>query len=228
IVREAHYQALYPYGDNRVAQSNRTTAPNRTGSLDDWAKRDPIAEVKNLLRLDLKLLVTGVPVFPETAYRNVTLEGAQSAKRIHVPDGIGSVAEQDRVKVLAISSLKQALRKLHQVGGRGLLRHRLPRQPCGFEGLSSFRVEPPTQELPVAEREQVPEPALNPHPAGLAATVVQDADEHHVTRFGELLGGVVNLLPGLCPLSHPIENLRVSPVRAARLNQARRQPKLYC
>src|SRR5207245_9974997 len=109
-----------------------------------------------------------------------------------------------------------------------LLRHRLLRQPGCFEGLCSFWVEPPTQELPVPELEQVPEPALNPHPAALAATVVQDADEHHVTRFGELLGGVVDLLPGLCPLSHPIENLRVSPVRAARLNQTRRQPKLSC
>src|SRR2546423_14117538 len=28
------------------------------------------AEVKNLLRLDLKLLVTGVPVFPEATYRD--------------------------------------------------------------------------------------------------------------------------------------------------------------
>src|SRR5205085_9421181 len=109
-----------------------------------------------------------------------------------------------------------------------LLRHRLRRQPGCFEGLCSFWVEPPTQELPVAELEQVPEPALNPHPAALAATVVQDADEHHVTCFGELLGGVVDLLPGLCPLSHPIEDLGVSPVRATRLNQARGQPKLYC
>src|SRR5204862_8316718 len=130
-----------------------------------------------------------------------------------------SVRDQfmDRMPIASIEGVPCPRGDLHV-----LLRHRLLLQPGGFKCLCSFRVEPPTQELPVAELEQVPEPALNPHPAALAATVVQDADEHHVTRFGELLGGVVDLLPGLCTLSHPIENLRVSPLRAARLNHARR------
>src|SRR5437763_1514826 len=124
IVREANDQAVYPFADERVAQPHLTAAPDRTGFLGHDGKADPVAEVKLLLRLDLELLVAGVPVFPKAADRNVTLEGAQSAQPRHVPDGIGRVAAQYHVKVPAISSGEQAPPKLDQIGGRGLLGHR--------------------------------------------------------------------------------------------------------
>src|SRR5207245_8577753 len=96
---------------------------NTTGSLDDWSQSNSMAEVKNLLRLDLEVVVTGVPVFKEATDRRHALKG--DSARPHLPHCIGSKEAQHRVKVTAISSLKETARKLDQAGGRGLIGHRL-------------------------------------------------------------------------------------------------------
>src|SRR5439155_615334 len=53
-----------------------------------------------------------------------------------VPDRAGNMKAHDRVNVMATPGVKCLLRKLHQVGGRGLLRHRLLLQPHGSEGVA--------------------------------------------------------------------------------------------
>src|SRR5438874_9970927 len=132
IHRYSHDQALHPYGDECVPVSNVTAAASKTGHLHDHGKYHSVTQVQILLLFEPKLLVTGEPVFPEAANRRSALE--RHPRCAPFPDGVGGVEAHHRVKVMAITSLKQAAVQLHQVGGRGLLRHHpasIPRRPRG-------------------------------------------------------------------------------------------------
>ena len=89
--------------------------------MGDQGKHHAVAKVVSLLQLDPILLVAANPIFIEVTDRGLALEGATHARRL--PDGVRSVEAHNRVKVAAIHSLKEAIHKLDQFGGRGLLGH---------------------------------------------------------------------------------------------------------
>src|SRR6202040_4047871 len=95
------------------------TGASRAGSLVDHGKDDAIAEIENLLKLELKPVKSAEPLLQAFLYRRRTVEGDQH----RLPHGIGCVEVHQRVKVATARSLPQAARTLDQIAGRGLLSH---------------------------------------------------------------------------------------------------------
>ncbi len=114
-------QASHPDVDPCLALSNVTCAANRTTVLSDDGKHNSFAEVADFLKPKLQLLVRSKPVLNEAANGRPPLEVVP--QRPTVQDGIRSEAARHGVEITAIPSLKLPADKLHQVGGRGLLRH---------------------------------------------------------------------------------------------------------
>src|SRR6202040_1822182 len=91
----------------------------RAGSLVDHGKGDAIAEIENLLKLELKLVKSAEPLLQAFLYRRRTVEGDQR----RLPHGIGCVEAHQRVEVAAARSSEEQAHTRGQVGGRGLLGH---------------------------------------------------------------------------------------------------------
>jgi hypothetical protein len=77
VVSASHDHPLRPYQHGRVAHVDKAGAPSGATALADDSKDHSVAEVKNLLRLDLKLRIRADPVLKEATYCGQTLEGAQ-------------------------------------------------------------------------------------------------------------------------------------------------------
>ena len=60
---------------------NVASAANWTGVLVSHGKNDSVAEVANLLRLELKLLVSADPILKHATDRRLTLVSAQPNRR---------------------------------------------------------------------------------------------------------------------------------------------------
>jgi hypothetical protein len=104
-------------------------AASRTSVLNDHSKRNPIAEVADLLKPELQLLVRAKPVLKEAANGRPSLDGGP-----HAPPVEGRIfgeAAGRRVEITAIRSLKRPAHKLNQVGGHGLLSHARKYRPRG-------------------------------------------------------------------------------------------------
>src|SRR5439155_383958 len=120
--RKTRDQASHPEEDPSLALSKVTGAANRTPVLDDHSKHNPVAEVADLLKLEVQFLVRVKPVLKEATNRRTALE--EGACRPPVKNRILSEAADHRVEITAIRSLRRPAHKLHQVGGRGFLGHR--------------------------------------------------------------------------------------------------------
>ena len=120
--RKTRDQASHPEEDPSLALSKVTGAANRTPILDDHGEHNPIAEVADFLKPDHQLLVRAEPVLKEVANRRPALEDVSQSPAFE--DRIRREACYHRVEITTIRSLDGPLQKLHQVGGRGLIRHR--------------------------------------------------------------------------------------------------------
>src|SRR6266704_1859268 len=98
--------ALRPSEDQGPTSNQRISAASRPSGESDDHEQHSIAEVKNLLRFQLVLLVGAEPVFNEAANRLHALEGgAQTHCLIH---GIGRARAERHVKVVAAECFKGA------------------------------------------------------------------------------------------------------------------------
>src|SRR5204863_9745496 len=117
-----------PRGHCCVAESNLTAAASRTTLLDGQSKRDSVAEIESLLQRHLILLVRPPPVCKEATNRRLPFVHLHPQRR-GVPHGIRRVKAHERPGVAPVCGFKAAAHKLHQVGGRGLLRRHRPSIP---------------------------------------------------------------------------------------------------
>ena len=124
VHRLPHDHAVRQHGDTREAHLDVSATPNEAALLDDHDKHDPVAQVENLLWLDPELLISAVKSSKKPRIAADSLEAGTHPHRLQ--DCVGRVEAHRRVKVTTIRSLKRFPRKLHQVGGRGLLSHRPP------------------------------------------------------------------------------------------------------
>ena len=101
----------------------------RTTLLVDHRKHDPVVEDDELFDFVAKLGVGADPVVQEAT--NCHSAFVKAPGRPPVKDRIGSEEAHYRFDVTLIHSLEGKARKLSQVGGRGLLRHRAWKYPAG-------------------------------------------------------------------------------------------------
>src|SRR5690242_16264652 len=99
-----------------------TIDADRTTLLLDHRKHDPVVEDGELFDFIAKLGEGADPVVQEAT--NCHSPFVKAPARPAVKDRIGSEEAHYRVDVTLIHSLEGKARKLSQVGGRGLLRHR--------------------------------------------------------------------------------------------------------
>jgi hypothetical protein len=90
-------------------------------SLGDHGEAHSVTEVKYLLHLLLPTWECGGPLFIEAAYSKMTLKGGTYLQNVR--DGIGGVGALYSIEVPCMHSVNDALHRLHQVEGRGLLGH---------------------------------------------------------------------------------------------------------
>src|SRR5271165_5879271 len=119
---DAHAHARFPNERKGQRFMHSARAPGRAAMKADHRKHHPIAEVPALQNLLLVLLESADPIFKEAADRRRSLVGAKRRLRC-IPDCIGGVDAHRSVEVTATVRLVGLPRKLHQVGGRGLLGH---------------------------------------------------------------------------------------------------------
>src|SRR5207302_11005509 len=102
IGRVACDQASLPKEDPPLALPKVTVtgATNRNARLDDHSKHNPVAEVADILNLELQFLVSAEPVLEEAANRRSPREGCPS--RPSLKDRIRSVEAHQRVQVVPI------------------------------------------------------------------------------------------------------------------------------
>jgi ketosteroid isomerase-like protein len=130
------------------------SAVSRPCFLSTRSKNDSVAEVENLLKLELKLLVSVEPVLKEATNRRLTLVAAQPSRR-QVEDHITVVVAHHRINVPTAKRFIRSARKLYQIGGRGLLGHPLwsiPRRatlglPRRFSSGNTLAVSPANLDL---------------------------------------------------------------------------------
>src|ERR1700726_1560410 len=103
-----------------MSQIKAVLAPGRTRVLAGHGKREPVAEINDLLNPHLELVEGADPVFKESAYCRQARVGAQSPG-CHVEDGIGTVEADHPVKVTAVGRFKGLARKVKRAGLEGLL-----------------------------------------------------------------------------------------------------------
>src|SRR5207237_9026111 len=84
INRDPHGHTLHPLRDEYQPRPNATSAANWTRVLTSDGKGHAVAEVENLLKLELKLIVRTHPVLVEATDRRYTLEARTERRR--VPD----------------------------------------------------------------------------------------------------------------------------------------------
>ena len=135
--RKARYQASLQEEDPPLALPKVTVTgtTGRNALLDDHSEHNPVAEVADILELELQLLVRAEPVLKETAESRSPLEGAPYSPR--VKDRIGSEEAHRRIQVTPIRRLEGAAHKLYRVAGRGLLGHRPPSIPLAGQWVAT-------------------------------------------------------------------------------------------
>src|SRR5207244_1396845 len=106
---------------------NVTGDASRPSLLEDHSKHNSVAEVVDLLKLELQFLIQAEPALNEGT--NCRLAFEDVPQRPPLKDRIHSKAAHHRIDITAIRSLELPAHKLHQVGGRGLVRHRPPSIP---------------------------------------------------------------------------------------------------
>jgi hypothetical protein len=128
--REACDQASLPqeHPPLALAKVTVTGATHRNALLDDHSEHNPVAEVADILELELQFLVRAEPVLERAADRRSPFEG--SPHRPPRKDRIGSEEPDHRVQVAPVCGLEGAAHTLNQVKGRGLLGHRLAQYPA--------------------------------------------------------------------------------------------------
>ena len=105
-----------------------TIDADRATLLVDHRKHDPVVEDDELFDFEAKLGEIAEPFVQEAT--NCRSAFVRPASRPPVKERIGSEGAHNRVDVTLIHSLEDKARKLSQVGGRGLLRHRAWKYPA--------------------------------------------------------------------------------------------------
>ncbi len=119
----AHDQTSHPDVDPSLSLPNVTGDANRPSLLEDHSKHNSVAEVVGLLKLVLQFLIHAEPALNEGTNRRLAFEDVP--QRPPLKDRIHSKAAHHRSDITSIRSLTLPAHTLHQVGGRGLLGHRL-------------------------------------------------------------------------------------------------------
>jgi hypothetical protein len=121
---KARDQTSHPDVDPSLSLPNVTGGASRPSLLEDHSKHNSVAEVVDLLKLELQFLIHAEPALNEGTNRGLAFEDVP--QRPPLKDRIHSKAAHHRIDITAIPSLKLPAHKLNQVGGRGLLGHRPP------------------------------------------------------------------------------------------------------
>src|SRR6202035_1759220 len=118
---KARDQTLHPDVDPSLSLPNVARDASRPSLLEDHSKHNSVAEVVDLLKLELQLLIHAEPALNEGTNRRLAFEDVP--QRPPLKDRIDSKAAHHRIDITAIRGLKLPAHTLHRVGGRGLLRH---------------------------------------------------------------------------------------------------------
>ena len=99
----------------------------------DSREHHAVAEIDDIQNIQMQISPRPKPVLDPASDGSHALEGPQPLVR-KVPDRVGCMEAHDRVNVMTIPGVKRLSHKLHQVGGRGLLRHRPASIPLAVVG----------------------------------------------------------------------------------------------
>ena len=148
--RKACDQASYPDEDPSLALSKVTGAASRTTVLNDHGKYNPIAEVA-----DSPQARTPTPrrrqTSPQGSYEWPPVP-RMVPQRPPVEGRIFGEAAGHRVEIATIRRLERPAHKLHQVGGRGLLRQHAAKYPRTAASAARASVRAPTERTPGKRR----------------------------------------------------------------------------
>ena len=129
VGRQSHEEAIgRPADGPSLPLMDLTIDADRATLLVDHRKHDPVVEDDELFDFEAKLGEIAEPFVQEAT--NCRSAFVRSARRPPVKERIGSKEAHYRVDVTLMHSLEDKARKLSQVGGRGLLRHRAWKYPA--------------------------------------------------------------------------------------------------
>src|SRR4051812_28900227 len=129
VDRQSHDEAIgRPPDGPSLPLMDLTVDADRTTLLVDHRKHDPVVEHDELFDFKANLGEGAEPFVQEVTNCRSAFE--KVPRHPPVKDRIASEEAQYRVDVTLIRRLKGKARKLHQIGGRGLLRHRAWEYPA--------------------------------------------------------------------------------------------------
>ena len=126
VGEDLHHKALRPRYDPRFLLLNGADGAEGTTALVDHDKDNAISEVVDLLKLERQVLERAEPILKKGTTRRRPLEAR--TERRGFEDAIVRTKVDDRFNVTPTKGVNHLPRERNQIGGRGLLRHRLLRQ----------------------------------------------------------------------------------------------------
>src|SRR5262249_38559120 len=133
---------------------NEAGAASEPTTCNEDKERHAAAQIAELLRYNLEVLIRRYQVLQGAPYRLAALEDPFQAQQRHVPHAIRRVHCNRGIKVAAIQGLSEASTRLLQVGRRGLLGHRVVLQAEAGEGGVPVEVGHEPRDLAVAQTNQ--------------------------------------------------------------------------
>src|SRR3954454_18149716 len=199
-----------PVGDLAVAKAEHpgrggghldAAAPNRLPAARD---QELVVDLLELLGKDqeaLPDLLMRLPPGPDLVMPAADLAFQGRADRN--PFDVGAQVSHVTLDVTAVPGLERAMHGL-----RVLLRHRLAREPHGFEGFGFGGIAAAASDLAVLEGEHLPGAALDARPRFLPAAPLVQADDHAVARVDGLVGLETELVDPAGPSAEELADLR--------------------